>query len=226
MHPKRLAIFDCDGTLVDSGGNIHAALADSFADFGIAVPTLEATRKIIGLSLVEAIAALTSDVDRQAHVEIAESYKLHFQRARAEGRVEEPLFPGIPELLDSLESDGWLLAVATGKSDRGLAVCLDCHGYAQRFMSLQTADRHPSKPHPSMVHQAMTDAGASAETTVVIGDTAFDMGMAVAAGATGIGAGWGYHEPHEMIDAGAIAVAHQPLDVLKFLPDMTERLYG
>ena len=226
MHPKRLAIFDCDGTLVDSGGNIHAALADSFADFGIAVPTLEATRKIIGLSLVEAIAALTPDVDRQAHVEIAESYKLHFQRARAEGRVEEPLFPGIPELLDSLESDGWLLAVATGKSDRGLAVCLDCHGYAQRFMSLQTADRHPSKPHPSMVHQAMTDAGASAETTVVIGDTAFDMGMAVAAGATGIGAGWGYHEPHEMIDAGAIAVAHQPLDVLKFLPDMTERLYG
>ena len=222
----RLAIFDCDGTLVDSGGNIHAALADSFADFGIAVPTLEATRKIIGLSLVEAIAALTPDVDRQAHVEIAESYKLHFQRARAEGRVEEPLFPGIPELLDSLESDGWLLAVATGKSDRGLAVCLDCHGYAQRFMSLQTADRHPSKPHPSMVHQAMTDAGASAETTVVIGDTAFDMGMAVAAGATGIGAGWGYHEPHEMIDAGAIAVAHQPLDVLKFLPDMTERLYG
>ena len=226
MHPKRLAIFDCDGTLVDSGGNIHAALADSFADFGIAVPTLEATRKIIGLSLVEAIAALTSDVDRQAHVEIAESYKLHFQRARAEGRVEEPLFPGIPELLDSLESDGWLLAVATGKSDRGLALCLDCHGYAKRFMSLQTADRHPSKPHPSMVHQAMTDAGASAETTVVIGDTAFDMGMAVAAGATGIGAGWGYHEPHEMIDAGAIAVAHQPLDVLKFLPDMTERLYG
>ena len=226
MHPKRLAIFDCDGTLVDSGGNIHAALADSFADFGIAVPTLEATRKIIGLSLVEAIAALTPDVDRQAHGEIAERYKLHFQRARAEGRVEEPLFDGIPELLDSLEADGWLLAVATGKSDRGLAVCLDCHGYAQRFMSLQTADRHPSKPHPSMVHQAMTDAGASAETTVVIGDTAFDMGMAVAAGATGIGAGWGYHEPHEMIDAGAIAVAHQPLDVLKFLPDMTERLYG
>ena len=223
---NRLAIFDCDGTLVDSGGNIHAALADSFTEFGIDVPTLEATRKIIGLSLVEAIAALTPDVEREAHVEIAESYKLHFQRARAEGRVEEPLFPGIPELLESLESDGWLLAVATGKSDRGLALCLDCHGYAQRFMSLQTADRHPSKPHPSMVHQAMTEAGALPETTVVIGDTAFDMGMAVAAGATGIGAGWGYHEPHEMLDAGAIAVAHQPLDVLKFLPDMTERLYG
>ncbi len=223
---NRLAIFDCDGTLVDSGGNIHAALADSFIEFGIAVPTLEATRKIIGLSLVEAIAALTPDVDRGAHVELAESYKLNFQRARAEGRVEEPLFPGIPELLESLELDGWLLAVATGKSDRGLALCLDCHGYAQRFMSLQTADRHPSKPHPSMVQQAMADAGASPETTVVIGDTAFDMGMAVAAGATGIGAGWGYHEPHEMLDAGAIGVADTPLEVLKFIPGEVERLYG
>ena len=223
---NRLAIFDCDGTLVDSGGNIHAALGDSFTDYGIAVPTLEATRKIIGLSLVEAIAALTPDVDRQAHGEIAERYKLHFQRARAEGRVEEPLFDGIPELLDSLEADGWLLAVATGKSDRGLAVCLDCHGYARRFMSLQTAYRHPSKPHPSMVHQAMADAGASPETTVVIGDTAFDMGMAVAAGAIGIGAGWGYHEPHEMLDAGAIGVADTPLEVLKFIPGEVERLYG
>jgi phosphoglycolate phosphatase len=223
---NRLAIFDCDGTLVDSGGNIHAALADSFAEFGIAVPTLEATRKIIGLSLVEAIAALVPDADPATHVDVAESYKLHFQRARAEGRVEEPLFPGIPELLNALEDDGWLLAVATGKSDRGLALCLDCHGYAKRFVSLQTADRHPSKPHPSMVHQAMADAGASTETTVVIGDTAFDMGMAAAAGATGIGAGWGYHEAHEMLDAGAIGVAETPLGVLKFIPGNAERRYG
>jgi phosphoglycolate phosphatase len=223
---NRLAIFDCDGTLVDSGGNIHSALADCFTEFGIAAPTLEATRRIIGLSLVEAIAALTPDVDPATHVELADSYKLHFQRARAEGLVEEPLFPGVPELLNALEADGWLLAVATGKSDRGLALCLDCHGYAKRFISLQTADRHPSKPHPSMVHQAMADAGASPERTIVIGDTAFDMGMASAAGATGIGAGWGYHEAQEMLDAGAIAVAETPLDVLKFIPREMERRYG
>ncbi|HKH29210.1 MAG TPA: HAD hydrolase-like protein, partial [Sphingomicrobium sp.] len=123
-------------------------------------------------------------------------------------------------------ADGWLLAVATGKSDRGLSLCLDCHGYAARFISLQTADRHPSKPHPSMVQQAMADAGAAPETTVVIGDTAFDMGMAVAAGATGIGAGWGYHEAHEMLDAGAIAVADAPLDVLEILTGHKQGLYG
>ena len=222
---NKLAIFDCDGTLVDSGANIFSALSDAFTEHGVEVPSQDVSRKVIGLSLVEAIATLTPGETYERHVVLAESYKLHFQRARAEGRIEEPLFEGIPELLDVLEADGWLLAVATGKSDRGLALCLDCHGYAERFVSLQTADRHPSKPSPSMVLQAMADAGSSPETTVVIGDTAFDMGMAVAAGVPGIGAGWGYHDAHEMLEAGAVGVADVPLDVLKYLP-AKERLYG
>ena len=223
---NKLAIFDCDGTLVDSGANIFSALSDAFGEHGIEVPSPEVSRRVIGLSLVEAIATLVPHEERERHVVLAESYKRHFRRARAEGRIEEPLFPGIAELLDTLEADGWLLAVATGKSDRGLALCLDCHGFSKRFLSLQTADRHPSKPHPSMVHQAMADAGAGPETTIVIGDTAFDMGMAVSAGATGIGAGWGYHEAHDMLDAGAIAVADAPLDVLTVLSGREERLYG
>jgi phosphoglycolate phosphatase len=223
---SRLAIFDCDGTLVDSGANIHAALSEAFDEHGVEVPPPNISRKVIGLSLVEAMAALLPEADRLQHLTLAESYKRHFQRARFEGRVEEPLFEGIPELLDRLEADGWLLAVATGKSDRGLALCLDCHGYSERFVSLQTADRHPSKPHPSMVEQAMADAGAAPQTTVVIGDTAFDMGMAVAAGATGIGAGWGYHDGDELLAAGAAAVAEAPLDVLALLPGRAERLYG
>lgn len=223
---NKLAVFDCDGTLVDSGGNIHSALSQAFAEHGFDVPSQEVSRRVIGLSLVEAMEALLPEVERDQHVELAESYKLHFQRARLEGRVEEPLFDGIPELLDALEADGWLLAVATGKSDRGLALCLDCHGYMERFLSLQTADRHPSKPHPSMVLQAMAETGASPETTVVIGDTAFDMGMAVTAGATGIGAGWGYHEAAELLEAGAAAVADAPLDVLGLLSAEGARLYG
>ncbi|GAA4746565.1 HAD family hydrolase [Sphingomonas daechungensis] len=215
---NKLAVFDCDGTLVDSGANIFTALSGAFGEHGIAVPSPEVSRKVIGLSLVEAIATLLPEEERDRHVLLAESYKRHFQRARAEGRVEEPLFEGIPDLLDRLEADGWLLAVATGKSDRGLTLCLDCHGIVDRFVSLQTADRHPSKPHPSMVEQAMADAGSSPETTIVIGDTAFDMAMAAAAGATGIGAGWGYHEAHEMLEAGAIAVAAAPRDVFSLIP--------
>ena len=223
---NKLAIFDCDGTLVDSGGNIFAALSDAFREHGVAVPPQEVSRRVIGLSLVEAIATLVPDEEPERHVVLAESYKRHFQRARAEGRVEEPLFAGIAELLDALEADGWLLAVATGKSDRGLQLCLECHDYLGRFMSLQTADRHPSKPNPSMVLQAMADAGAAPETAIVIGDTAFDMGMAVNAGATAIGAGWGYHDTEQMMNAGAVGVADTPAEAMRFVPAIDMRLYG
>ena len=210
----RLAIFDCDGTLVDSGGSIYQALAETFGEHRVAVPPPRECRRVIGLSLVEAMAALVPDAAPADHARLAETYKVKFVQARAGGRVEEHLFDGIAQLLDSLEADGWLLAVATGKSDRGLGHCLAGNGMAGRFVSLQTADRHPSKPHPSMALQAMAEAGATPETTVVIGDTVFDMGMARAAGATGIGAGWGYHDAAELLAGGALAVADQPLDVL------------
>lgn len=214
---NRLAVFDCDGTLVDSGAPIYAALSQSFAMNGFEIPPVEVSRKVIGLSLVEAMAALLPGLTAEQHAHLAEDYKQAFMRLRAAGEVEEPLFEGVIELLDALESDGWLLAVATGKSDRGLRHCLDGHGLHARFMSLQTADRHPSKPHPSMVDQAIADAGSSPEATIVVGDTSFDMAMAVAAGASGIGAGWGYHDAEELLDAGAVAVANGPLEILDLI---------
>jgi phosphoglycolate phosphatase len=174
---------------------------------------------VIGLGLAEAMAALAPEVADDRHLALAESYKAHFHRARQQGCVHEPLFPGVLELLEALETDGWLLAVATGKSDRGLKLCLESHGLHSRFVSLQTGDRHPSKPHPSMVEQAITDAGATPDTTIVVGDTSYDMAMACAAGARGIGAGWGYHPAEELIAAGAVAVADQPLDVLTLIKE-------
>jgi phosphoglycolate phosphatase len=211
---NRLAIFDCDGTLVDSGATIYRALSVAFAGNGLEIPSPDVSRKVIGLSLTEAMAALLPGTDVEEHARLVEDYKRAFWELRAAGEVEEPLFDGILDLLDTLESDGWLLAVATGKSDRGLRHCLESHGIHARFASLQTADRHPSKPHPSMVEQAIADAGASPATTIVLGDTSFDMAMAAAAGATAIGAGWGYHKAEELIRAGAVAVAERPLDVL------------
>ena len=98
---------------------------------------------------------------------------------------------------------GWLLGVATGKSDRGLRYCLEQHGMHGRFVTLQTADRHPSKPHPSMLEQAMRDAGADPAGTVMIGDTSYDMAMARAAGARAVGVAWGYHDAAELRAAGA-----------------------
>ena len=211
---NRLAIFDCDGTLVDSGATIFAAVAETFRQNAIDVPPPSVCRRVIGLSLTEAIAALVPEVDTTEHVRLAEAYKSNFMSLRSAGRVEEPLFDGVLELLDRLEADGWLLAVATGKSDRGLSHCLGQHGIHARFVSLQTADRHPSKPHPGMVLQAIADAGAAPETTIVVGDTSYDMAMAASAGAAPIGAGWGYHEAQELIEAGALGVAEQPLDVI------------
>ena len=219
----RLAIFDCDGTLVDSGATIIAALKASLELNGLEVPPQDQCRKIIGLSLNEAMAVLLPGLSNAQHSALSEDYKRAFWQLRAAGRVEEPLFDGVLELLDALEADGWLLAVATGKSDRGLRHCLESHDIHARFISLQTADRHPSKPHPSMVHQAIADAGAEPGTTFVVGDTSYDMAMAASAGAAPIGAGWGYHEAGELIDAGAVAVAERPVDVLNLV---REHVYG
>ena len=212
---NRLAIFDCDGTLVDSGAPIYAALKAALEENGLAVPPATVSRRVIGLSLTEAMAALLPEETPERHSRLADDYRRAFSSLRAAGEVEEPLFDGVTDLLDALEADGWMLAVATGKSDRGLRHCLERHGIHARFVSLQTADRHPSKPHPSMVEQAIADAGAAPETTIVVGDTSFDMAMALNAGATGIGAAWGYHEPKELIAAGAVAIAEAPHDVLR-----------
>ena len=214
---NRLAIFDCDGTLVDSGANICLAMADCFARARLAPPTRDRTRAIVGLSLPEAMRALLPDGEAGTHLALAEDYKLAFQRLRGAGLVEEPLFPGVGELLDALDRDGWMLGVATGKSDRGLALCLERHALGRRFVTLQTADRHPSKPHPSMIEAAMAEAGASPETSVMIGDTSYDMTMAKAAGVRAIGVAWGYHARDAMIAAGADDVAESAADLSDLL---------
>ncbi|MEZ0495225.1 HAD-IA family hydrolase [Sphingomonas sp. IW22] len=205
---NRLAIFDCDGTLVDSQANICIAMEQCFAAHGLPAPDRGDIRRIVGLSLVEAMCALLPDASDEQHRAMAEDYKRAFQTLRGNGGLlDEPLFDGIAESLDALEADGWLLGVATGKSDRGLSLILAHHGLSRRFVTLQTADRHPSKPHPAMVHAAIAEAGATPETSVMIGDTSFDMAMGAAAGVRPIGVAWGYHAPDELRDAGALVVA-------------------
>jgi phosphoglycolate phosphatase len=210
---NRLAIFDCDGTLVDSQANICLAMEECFVGAGLEAPPREHIRRVVGLSLVEAMRAMLPEAERDRHVALAEDYKIVFQALRGRGLVEEPLYDGIADLLDALEAGGWRLAIATGKSDRGLALCLDRHGLSRRFVSLQTADRHPSKPHPSMVAQALAEAGAAPELSMMIGDTSYDMVMAKAAGLRAIGVGWGYHDEEELLAAGADYVAAHPSEI-------------
>jgi phosphoglycolate phosphatase len=213
---NRLAVFDCDGTLVDSQHNICAAMDACFAALDLPPPGAKRTRRVVGLSLVEAMREVAPHAEPALHHRLAEEYKSAFQRMRAEGLAHEPLFEGIADLIDALEADGWLLGVATGKSDRGLKLCLEAHGLGGRFVTLQTADRHPSKPHPSMIALAMAEAGAAPETTMMIGDTSYDMAMARAAGAYAIGVGWGYHDTVELLRSGAHRIAETPQDILHF----------
>lgn len=207
----KLAIFDCDGTLVDSGGTIHRALRSTFDVHGIECPPRAVTKKVIGLSLDEAFALLVPDGD---HPALSQTYKDSFFAMRSQGVVEEPLFDGIVTALDAFQAAGWTLGVATGKSRRGLDHCLAAHGIAGRFETLQTADNHPSKPHPSMVLAAMAEAGSAPDQTVFIGDTAWDMGSARGASCGAIGAGWGYHDTSELLDAGAHDVAQDPAELV------------
>jgi phosphoglycolate phosphatase len=218
---NRLAIFDCDGTLVDSQHNICTAMTRGFTAAGLAPPTRQAILQIIGLSVVEAMAALMPDGEPEQHAALGEQYKRAFHDMRTGGLIDEPLFDGIAGVIDALDDAGWLLGVATGKSDRGLNLCLDHHGLKHRFITLQTADRHPSKPHPSMIHQAIADAGASVATTVMIGDTGYDIGMAKAAGVTAIGVAWGYHAPAELYAEGADFVATHPEELVAMLAQLS-----
>lgn len=203
---NKLALFDCDGTMVDSQANICASMDQAFVEQGLTPPDHHLVRRIVGLSLQEAVGQLVPDADSALVVKIVQSYKDRFFEMRQAGEVHEAIYEGLPELLDKLENSGWVLGVATGKSDRGLNHVLDVHGLKARFVTLQTADRHPSKPHPAMVELAMIEAGASAATTAMIGDTSFDMEMAVNAKVRAIGVNWGYHDADELTAAGAETV--------------------
>jgi phosphoglycolate phosphatase len=203
----RLAVFDCDGTLVDGQAAVCDAMTAAFADCGLVAPPGHTVRRIVGLSLPVAMRHLAPDADAATHDRLVAAYKQAFSRARSEGRVAEPLYEGMGALLAALHTGGWQLGVATGKSDRGLTGCLTHHAILDLFVTLQTADRHPSKPHPAMLEAAMAEAGARPSETAMIGDTAYDIEMARAAGCRALGVAWGYHAPEELRAAGAEAVA-------------------
>jgi phosphoglycolate phosphatase len=196
MSRLRLVIFDVDGTLVDSEADILAAMTRAYEGIGKTCPSREAVRGIVGLSLDVAIARLAPECHAAEQARLVAGYKAAYADMRQhKGAAESsPLFPGAREVLEVLGADPWtLLAVATGKSQRGLDKLIEGHGLHGVFASRQTADHHPSKPHPSMIEACLAETGATREATVLIGDTTFDMEMAAAAGVRSIGVSWGYH---------------------------------
>ncbi|MFQ5959603.1 MAG: HAD-IA family hydrolase [Alphaproteobacteria bacterium] len=202
----RLVVFDCDGTLVDSQHVIVEAMRRSFAAKRLPPPEAEAVRRVVGLSLQTAIAALWPDGADDDVAALTHDYRKTFLALRAQPEHHEPLYPGAAEAIAALDDAGYLLGVATGKSRRGLSATLERFGLLERFVTLQTADDAPSKPHPGMLERAMAEAGAGTRETVLVGDTTFDVEMAVNAGVAALGVGWGYHETGALHAAGAQAI--------------------
>ncbi|MDP6173075.1 MAG: HAD-IA family hydrolase [Rhodospirillales bacterium] len=199
----RLAVFDCDGTLVDSQHAILDAMGQAFRAEGREAPDPHAVRRIIGLELSHAMAQLLPEAEHQTHLDLAEAYRGVAYAQRQQGMHEEPLFEGAREVIETLAAAGWMLGVATGKSSRGLAEVLTGHGVDKYFSTLQTVDTASGKPAPGMLLQAMSETGAEPARTVMIGDTSYDMLMAGNAHASALGVSWGYHARDELRDAGA-----------------------
>ena len=213
----KLAVFDCDGTLIDGQASICAAMEQAFGEFRLPLPPRNDIRRAVGLSLPQAIRTLLPEAEIEQHLALTEAYKRAFRAARQSGELQQPLFGGIARLLGDLDAAGWRLGVATGMSRRGLEHCLATHSLTGLFITLQTADDHPSKPHPAMLEAALLEAGAATADAVMIGDTVFDMHMAEAAGVHAIGVAWGYHAPQELTAAGAASVAANPSELGEIL---------
>lgn len=214
----RLALFDCDGTLVDSGRLIHEVMARTFEHHGHERPHYDATKSIIGLTLDTAIARIMG-VEVDDHIQtMTQHYKDIYGPVRLEAGFQEPLYSGVDALIAALAArDDVLIGAVTGKSRRGLDLIRNTHGFEDVFLVSRTADDCPSKPHPAMVLECCAEAGIAPADTVVIGDSVYDMMMAKSAGARALGVSWGYGEADALTAAGADSVVHEVAHILRHI---------
>jgi phosphoglycolate phosphatase len=190
-----LIVFDWDGTLMDSTAGITLSIQEAARDMGLPVPGREAASHVIGLGLHDSLRAAVPSLPVEKYMDFVELYRKHFF-ARQETMA---LFPGVRELLDQLRSDGHRLAVATGKSRRGLDLALQETGLAGRFASSRCGDETHSKPHPAMLLELMAELRLSAADMLMIGDTSHDLGMAASAGVDAVAVAYGAHPEESLL---------------------------
>lgn len=214
----KLALFDCDGTLVDSGSLIHEVMARTFEHHGHERPHYDTTKSIIGLTLDTAIARIMG-VEVDDHVRaMTQHYKNIYGPVRLEPGFQEPLYEGVAGMIATLAArDDVLIGAVTGKSRRGLDLIRNSHGFETVFFVSRTADDCPSKPHPAMVLECCAEAGIDPADTIVIGDSVYDMMMAKSAGAKALGVSWGYGEADALAAAGADAIVHEVAHILRHI---------
>lgn len=221
MTLLRLVVFDMDGTLIDSAAFIEQAMAEVCTRAGYDAPTGAAVRAIIGLSLPEAFAGMLPGIDRAQQEQLSVSYRENIGAMRARAEQAPPLYAGARQALDQLQArDEVLLGIATGKAMRGVRHAFDEYGIGDYFHTVQAADGHPSKPHPSMLEQCLKDTGVEAAQAVIVGDTSFDMAMGRAAGFLCVGVKWGYHSDAVLQNAGAHVLVDDFADLIPAIDDL------
>jgi phosphoglycolate phosphatase len=219
---RPLAVFDIDGTLVDSRASIHEASCEAARALGLREPDYERVRQGVGLSLTEAMRRLEPGLDADGLAAFVGAFQASFRRLYDSGH-EEPLYDGAMEHLHRLKADGWRLALATGQNRRGVARNLLRQGWADLFLSSHCAEDGPGKPDPAMLRAAMTACDSHPATTVMIGDTAHDATMAANAGVEATGVAWGFHTADEQRAAGVVHVAETFADLEAALMRFADR---
>ena len=206
VRPKQfdLIAFDWDGTLFDSTRIIVRCIQRAVVDVGGAMPTDKAAAYVIGMALAEALAHAAPDVPPERYPELGERYR-HYWRLHFN---DLSLFDGVLPMLDALKARHHWLAVATGKSRRGLDEVLQSSQLQRMFDGSRTADETSGKPHPQMLLELMREFGTEPERTLMIGDTTHDLQMALNAGCASVGVSYGAHEPTEFHALGPRHVAH------------------
>lgn len=218
----KLAIWDMDGTIVDSREVIQSAMERTFTALGLAPPDYDATRKTIGLGLKEACQILAPDYDDIDR--LAATYKEAFVANRAEPGFKEPLYDGAVDTLRRLADDGWLIAMATGKSHAGIRAIFEMHPLESFFDTIWCADDGPGKPHPFMCDEAMKAVGAEPHQSLIIGDAIHDIRMGLNAGIHTLGVSWGFGEAQELSEVGAHEVHHDFTTLNASLDAFAERV--
>ena len=213
MHnsPYKLVVFDWDGTLMDSAADIVEAIQQSIAAMQLPPRDDRSVRRMIGLGLEDAFSRLFPEIERATLLQVADEYRRLFG---ARPRVYGQAFPGVETVLDELAGAQRQLAVATGKSRRGLDKALTTTGWHARFIATRCADETEPKPSPRMLIELLEHLQLSPAEALMIGDTTYDMEMAKQAGMDAVAVGWGVHEVEELAEAGALRV----LETLDDLP--------
>lgn len=213
----QLIVFDWDGTLMDSEARIVACMQQAARDLGVTVPSSQASRDVIGLGLNEAVQRLFEDLPAARWPELADAYRRHFL---ADSLAPSPLFEGAGKVIEDLLAQDYFLAVATGKSRRGLDRVLEETGLVQSFHVTRCADETFSKPHPQMLLDIMDYLGVMPADTLMVGDTEYDVQMAGNAGADALGVTYGVHAPERLYRQGALHCLDRLHELLPWLDEI------